>query len=69
MFRSMVLLPSPPGPRKRPVGLPLKPEDPFYTVEGIRAHVPHFYEKSASVEELTGELSFGGDYGKGEKKQ
>ena len=57
------------GSLKRPVELPLKPEDPFYTVEGIRAHVPHFYEKSASVEELTGELSFGGDYGKGEKKQ
>ena len=31
---------------------PLKKEDPFYTVEGIQAHVPHFYEKKVSQMEL-----------------
>ncbi len=56
------------GSLKHPVELPLKKEDPFYTVEGIRAHVPHFYEKTASVEELSGEISFGSEY-KGGKKQ
>ncbi len=56
------------GSLKRPVDLPLKKEDPFYTVEGIRASVPHFYEKTTSVEELSGEISFGGEYGKGAKK-
>ena len=43
-----------------PVSLPLQREDPFYTVEGIRAHVPHFYKKTASVTDLDGEISFGG---------
>ena len=35
---------------RKPVKLPLTKNDPFYTVEGIRASVPHFYEKTASVE-------------------
>jgi len=46
------------GSLHQPVDLPLKPEDPFYTVEGIRAHVPHFYEKKVSVLEQAGELTF-----------
>ena len=54
------------GATHAPVTLPLRPEDPFYTVEGIRAAVPHFHEKTASVEEFTGEISFGG-FGKGKQ--
>ena len=54
------------GSTKTTVNLPLAKDDPFYTVEGIRAHVPHFYEKTVSVENLDGELSFG-NFRKGEK--
>ena len=54
------------GSTRQTVMLPLSPEDPFYTVEGIREAVPHFYEKSASVEDLDGDLSFG-NFRKGEK--
>ena len=46
------------------VTLPIQPEDPFYTVAGIRAGVPHFYEKTASVAELNGDISFGRDFKK-----
>ena len=49
-----------------PAELPLLPQDPFYTVEGIRANTPHFYRKTASVESQDGELSFG-NFRKGEK--
>ena len=51
-----------------PAELPLKKDDPFYTVEGIRAHVPHFYEKTASVTEQKGTITFGSDFGEKEKK-
>lgn len=40
---------------KQPVKLPLSKEDPLYTVEGLQASVPHFYEKSASVENFDNE--------------
>lgn len=49
------------------VSLPMEKDDPFYTVEGIRASVPHFYQKTASVENQDGELSFG-NFRKGESK-
>ena len=49
------------------VTLPMEKDDPFYTVEGIRASVPHFYQKTASVENQDGELSFG-NFRKGESK-
>ena len=32
--------------------LPLAKDDPFYTVAGIQANVPHFYEKNVSQMEL-----------------
>ena len=51
-----------------PAELPLKKDDPFYTVEGIRAHVPHFHEKTASVIEQAGTITFGSDFGEKEKK-
>jgi predicted dehydrogenase len=54
------------GSTRTAVSLPLSPDDPFYTVEGIRAGVPHFYQKTASVENQDGELSFG-NFRKGEK--
>jgi len=44
------------------VKLPLAPDDPFYTVEGIMKSVPHFYEKAKSVTDLGGEITLGGNY-------
>ena len=52
------------GSAHMPVTLPIQPEDPFYTVAGIRASVPHVYKKSASVAELTGDITFGSDFKK-----
>lgn len=43
------------GATHAPVRLPLSADDPFYTVEGIRAAAPHFYSKSASVADLGNE--------------
>ncbi|MBR6706873.1 MAG: Gfo/Idh/MocA family oxidoreductase [Clostridia bacterium] len=51
------------GSGRLPVEFPLKPDDPFYTVEGIRRSVPHFYEKTVSVMEQAGSLTFGSDMG------
>ena len=55
------------GSLRQTVSLPLAADDAFYNVEGIRANVPHFYEKTASVESQEGELSFG-NFRKGEEK-
>jgi predicted dehydrogenase len=44
------------------VKLPLAKDDPFYTVKGIMAAVPHFYEKTASAKDLAGEITTGADY-------
>ena len=54
------------GSSRQTVTLPIGPGDPFYTVDGIRAAVPHFYEKTTSVESQDGDLSFG-NVRKGEK--
>ena len=32
------------------VKLPLAPDNPFYTSEGILAHAPRFYKKTKSIE-------------------
>ena len=56
------------GAEHTAVSLPLQKDDPFYTVAGIRSHVPHFYEKNAYVMEQAGTLTFGGDFGEKEKK-
>lgn len=37
------------------VKLPLTKDDPFYTVEGMQANAPHFYEKATSVENFNNE--------------
>ena len=55
------------GASHMPAELPLTKDDPFYTVEGIRRSVPHFYEKTVSVMEQAGTLTFGSDLG--EKKE
>ena len=57
------------GSEHRTVTLPLSADDPFYTVDGIRAHVPHFYEKTVSIMEQAGELTFGSDFGRKGNKQ
>lgn len=44
------------------VELPLTKDSPFYTVDGIMKNAPHFYEKTASVTELNGEITVGGNY-------
>lgn len=50
------------GATRQPVQLPLTPEDPFYTVAGIQAHAPHFYEKSASLADLGDSQVLPGNY-------
>ena len=52
------------GTLKTAVELPLLPDDPFYTVEGIMKSVPHFYEKTKSEIDLGGsDITVGSDYG------
>ena len=57
------------GAERKTAELPLAKEDPFYTVEGIRANVPHFYEKTVSVMEQAGDLTFGADFKQGGEKK
>jgi UDP-N-acetyl-2-amino-2-deoxyglucuronate dehydrogenase len=37
------------------VRLPISKDDPFYTVKGIQANVPHFYEKAKSIDNFKNE--------------
>ena len=46
------------------VELPLPKDDTFYTVEGIMANVPHFYEKTTSAADFSGEITLGSSYKK-----
>ena len=59
------------GTECRTIDLPIKKDDPFYTVEGIMSQVPHFYKKAKSVTELTGNITVGSNYNKakGPRKQ
>jgi predicted dehydrogenase len=52
------------GATENTVKLPITKDDQFYTVKGILATVPHFYEKSASVQDFAGDITVGGDYKK-----
>jgi predicted dehydrogenase len=52
------------GAEQRTVDLPIKKDDPFYTVAGIMKNVPHFYKKAASVQSLDGDITVGSDYKK-----
>jgi predicted dehydrogenase len=38
------------GSEQKAVELPIKKDDPFYTVNGMKERVPHFYKKAAFVE-------------------
>ena len=46
------------------IDLPLKQDDPFYTVQGIMNNVPHFYEKTTSAGDLDGVITYGSNYKK-----
>jgi len=50
------------GTEGKTVKVPISPDDPFYTVEGIQANAPRYYEKTASVQDLSGEITFGSTY-------
>ncbi len=50
------------GSSGQTVELPLAKDSPFYTVDGIMKNTPHFYEKTASVTEMNGEITVGGNY-------
>lgn len=50
------------GAQGETVRLPLDPKDPFYTVSGIMAAVPHFHEKNTSAADLEGEITLGSSY-------
>ncbi len=50
------------GSLKSTVTLPLAKNDAFYTVDGILKSVPHFYEKTTSLESLGGDITVGSDY-------
>jgi len=44
------------------ISLPITSDDPFYTVEGIQASVPKFFEKANSVQDLDGDITLGSTY-------
>ena len=44
------------------VTLPISQEDDFYTFQGLLAHVPHFYEKTGSVENFAPDTITVGNY-------
>lgn len=50
------------GFEKRTVTLPIEPDDEYYTAEGFRKHVVHFYEKGKSVENFAAEEITVGNY-------
>ena len=52
------------GATGQTVTLPLAKDDPFYTVEGLMARMPHFHEKTASAADLEGEITLGSSYTK-----
>ena len=52
------------GSEKKTVSLPIKKDDPFYTVKGIMENVPHFYEKTTAAADLDGDITLGSSYKK-----
>jgi predicted dehydrogenase len=49
---------------QKTVLLPIKKDDPFYTLEGRLQKVPCFFEKTGNAKELSGAITVGGNYGK-----
>lgn len=53
------------GSLGKTVRFPLQRDDPFYTVQGIMAAAPHYYQKQTSVTNFANEeITTGSDYGK-----
>ena len=52
------------GATGQTVTLAVAKDDPFCTVEGLVARVPHFHEKAASAADLEGEITLGSSYTK-----
>lgn len=52
------------GAQGETVQLPLRKDDPFYTVAGIMANTPHFYEKTTAAASLDGDITLGSSYRK-----
>jgi len=50
------------GTEGKTIDLPIRKDDPFYTVGGIMAKAPHFYKKAKSVTDLGGSITVGSDY-------
>lgn len=50
------------GATGQTVKFPMSRDDPFYTVAGMMAHMPHFYEKTASAASLDGDITLGSTY-------
>jgi predicted dehydrogenase len=50
------------GTEGRQIDIPIKKDDPFYTVKGIMSNVPHFYKKAKSVTEFAGPITVGSSY-------
>jgi len=50
------------GSTESTVKFPLSKDDPFYTVDGILANTPRFYEKTTALESLVSDPSQGSDY-------
>ncbi|MCL2003625.1 MAG: Gfo/Idh/MocA family oxidoreductase [Oscillospiraceae bacterium] len=48
----------------RTVRLPITPDDPFYTAEGILSRMPRFYQKTGAARELRGEITTGREWRK-----
>jgi predicted dehydrogenase len=48
------------GIEQRTVALPLGSDDPYYAVAGLLERAPHFFEKTASVEDLGGFITVPG---------
>ncbi|MCL2051276.1 MAG: Gfo/Idh/MocA family oxidoreductase [Lachnospiraceae bacterium] len=50
------------GTLKCEVEFAIDKDDDFYTVSGILKNVPHFYEKTKSIDELAGDITVGSNY-------
>jgi predicted dehydrogenase len=50
------------GTTGKRVKLPMTPQDPFYTRQGVLENAPHFHEKTKSVRAASEDITFGSDY-------
>ena len=50
------------GATGQTVRLPISRDAPFYTVAGMMAHMPHFYEKTTAAASLDGDITLGSTY-------